>query len=534
MMNLFDRVLTSMSVATLVALTAVTLGLMVSLGFLEAIRSRALTRMGGRFDEVAGEKVFDAIVRANLQQRVGGATLSQVDQVRAFLSGTALSTFFDLPFVPIFLFVLYLLHWWLGVFALCACVVLFILGMSIEWFCKPKLRESAKDAARAASFAHSAAYNAEVVAALGMIGNLRDRWRQDHNKVVDFQTEVSDRIGDINGVLKASTYIVQICMLGLACYLVIRGDATPGTMFAANVLAMRIVAPVQLSVSAWRSLTDAREALSNLDSLLATVPEQSDRLRLPAPSGKLTANHVYYSADTEHGKVAILKGVSFSVPAGSSLGIIGPSGSGKTTLVRMLVGIIRPERGHVRLDGADIASWDFDDLGPYLGYLPQDVELFNGTVAQNISRFGDQDAAAIVEAASLAGVHEMVLKLPDGYDTEIRQRGGALSGGQRQRVALARALYGNPRMVVLDEPNSNLDSEGESVLLEAIDRLREKGTTVILVAHNPRILQGMDKILVLRAGKVESKGDRGEVLSRLQLVVGGASRTDNRVADTSA
>jgi ABC-type protease/lipase transport system fused ATPase/permease subunit len=305
-------------------------------------------------------------------------------------------------------------------------------------------------------------------------------------------------------------------------------------MFAANVLAMRIVAPVQLSVSAWRSLTDAREALSNLDSLLATVPEQSDRLRLPAPSGKLTANHVYYSADTEHGKVAILKGVSFSVPAGSSLGIIGPSGSGKTTLVRMLVGIIRPERGHVRLDGADIASWDFDDLGPYLGYLPQDVELFNGTVAQNISRFGDQDAAAIVEAASLAGVHEMVLKLPDGYDTEIRQRGGALSGGQRQRVALARALYGNPRMVVLDEPNSNLDSEGESVLLEAIDRLREKGTTVILVAHNPRILQGMDKILVLRAGKVESKGDRGEVLSRLQLVVGGASRTDNRVADTSA
>lgn len=521
MMNLFDRVLTSMSVETLIALTVITLGLMVSLGFLETIRNRALIRIGGRFDEVVGEKVFDAVVRANLQQRIGGATLRQVDQVRGFLSSTALSNFFDLPFVPIFLLVLYLLHPWLGLFALISCGILFFIGMSIEWFCKPKLRESGKDAARAASFAHSAAQNAEVVAALGMIGNLRSRWRDEHNKVIDYQTSISDRIADINGTLKASIFVVQIGILALACYLVIQGDTTAGTLFAANILAMRIVAPVQQAVAAWRSFSDAREAMENLDNLLQTVPEPESGLHLPAPTGKLGVHQIHYGVQTPNSRQTILKAVTFTVPAGSSLGIIGPSGSGKTTLARMLVGIVRPDSGHVRLDGADLYNWDFDKIGPYIGYLPQDVELFNGSVADNICRFGNQDDDAIVEAAKLAGVHELILQLPNGYDTEIKSKGGALSGGQRQRVALARALYGKPRLVILDEPNSNLDTEGEAMLLAALSKLKELGATVVMIAHNARILQSMDKILLLRGGKVESKGDQDEVLSKLQVVVGG-------------
>lgn len=539
MMNLFDRVLTSLSVETLIALTAITLFLMVSLGFLEAIRSRALIRVGGRFDEVVGEEAFSAIVRANLQHRVGGASLSQVDQVRSFLSSTALTTFFDLPFVPIFLIVLYFLHPLLGAFALFSCAIIFIIGMSIEWFCKPRLRENGAQVNRARQFALTAAQNAEVVSALGMIGNLRRHWREEHNNAIDTQTKVSDIIADISGTLKASTIIVQICMLGLACYLVILGEATPGTMFAANVLAMRIVAPVQLAVSSWRSLSEARDAFRNIEKLLQTIPNSSDTkgLVLPAPEGRLGVHHVAYSVESSIGFQSILRGITFTVPSGTSLGIIGPSGSGKTTLAKLMLGILQPTSGHIRLDGADIYTWDFDDLGKHIGYVPQDVQLFSGTIAENICRFGDRDDSSIVSAAKLAGVHELILQLPEGYDTEISSKTGALSGGQRQRVAFARALYGNPKLLILDEPNSNLDSEGEKQLLKALRDLHERGdTTIVLITHNPKILQTMDKILVLRHGQIESKGDQQDVLSKLELVVGGAQpkRSSTLLEDTSA
>ncbi|MBW7850419.1 MAG: type I secretion system permease/ATPase [Rhodospirillales bacterium] len=522
MMNLFDRVLTSLSVDTLIALTVITIGLMISLGFLEAIRARALVRMSVRFDDVVGEKVFDALLQTNLAQRVGGATMKQVDQIRSFLTGHGLIAFFDLPFVPVYLLVLFLLHPALGSLALICSIIVVLLGMSIEWVCKRPMLDSAKEERRASVFADNSLRNAEVVAALGMIGNLRRRWLADHNAAVDNHLKVADTMAAINGAIKAAIMIVQIGILALACYLVILEEATPGTLFAANVLAMRIIAPVQQAVTAWRSFLSAREAYRNLGDLLTTIPDDDeDRIQLPKPSGALVVEKL--TAGAPKSPEPILKGISFALKPGQALGVIGPSGSGKSTLGRLLIGVWQPLAGGVRLDGADVHSWDFDDLGPSLGYLPQDVELFDGTIAENIARFGERDDAAIIAAAQAVGLHELILRQPKGYDTEIRAKGGVLSGGQRQRLGLARAVYGDPRLIVLDEPNSNLDSDGEAALMQTIEHLKAAGKTIVVIAHNPRILKNMDKILMLRDGKMAAFGSRQEVFSKLKVVSSAAA-----------
>jgi PrtD family type I secretion system ABC transporter len=513
MMNLFDRVLTSLSIDTLLALTLVTIGLLVSLGFIESYRSRLLVRIAIQFDETVGNRVFEALMKAGLHQRSGAGTLGQVEQIRTFLTGQTLVAFFDLPFAPMFLAVLFILHFALGLAALVSIIAVIVIGMASEWFCKDALRESGREARRASMFAENSLRNAEVVAALGMVGNLKKRWLEDHQAALDNHTRVSDTMAMITGTMKATAIMIQVLMMALAAYLVIMQEATSGVLFASMVLVARIVAPVQQSVSAWRGFITVREAYRNLNLLLQTLPDDRERLKLPRPSGKLSVERVL--AGPPGTKLLALKGVNFDLEAGESLGIIGPSGSGKSTLARLLVGVWPSNSGSVRLDGADVHNWDFDDLGPYIGYLPQDIELFDGTIAENICRFGERDDEKILEAAAKVGLHELILQQPEGYETKIRQNGGVLSGGQRQRLGLARAIYGNPSLIVLDEPNSNLDVQGELALVKCISLLKQQGSTVVVITHNPRILRPLDKVLVLREGAMAAFGDSESVLKKV-------------------
>jgi ABC-type protease/lipase transport system fused ATPase/permease subunit len=496
MMNLFDRVLTSLSIDTLIALTGVTIGLLVSLGFIEAYRSRLMVRLAVQFDEMVGNRVFDALLQASLVQRTGGGTLAQVEQIRSFLTGQTLIAFFDLPFAPLFLAVLFILHPALGIAGLISVIAVVLIGLSSEWLCKEELRESGRQARRAAQFADSSLRNAEVVAALGMVGNLRRRWLQDHQAAIDHHTKVSDVMGMISGAMKASSILIQVFIMALACYLVIKQEATSGVLFASMVLVARIVAPVQQSVSAWRGFIAVREAFRNLDGLLQTLPDEREKVKLPRPTGALAADKLM--AGPPGTKFLTLKGITFKLAAGESLGIIGPSGSGKSTLARLLVGV-----------------W------------PPDVELFDGTIADNICRFGERDDAKILAAAQKVGLHETILQQPEGYETLIRQSGGALSGGQRQRLGLARAVYGDPSLIVLDEPNSNLDLQGEQALIKTLQDLKKEGVTVVVIAHNPRLLNHLDKILVLKDGKLAAFGDREKTLGMVMPGKAKASKSDD-------
>jgi len=512
MMNLFDRVLTSLSVPTLIALTSIAVGLLVSYGFLEAIRSRLMVRLSVKFDEMVTERIFRALFLANLEQTVGGGTLAQVEQIRGFLNSQTLIAFFDLPFALLFLTVLFLLHPLLGAAAVLSTVVVFLVGMSTEWLCKREMLESTKEARKAAHFADNSMRNAEVIAALGMMGNLRNRWISDHQQAIDNHTVVSNRMAAITGAMKTSSQLIQVLIMALACYLVILGLATAGVLFAVNVLVARILGPVQHTVSAWRSVLGIREAFTNLNKLLESLPSHPPRLKLPPPSGFLQAEKLAVAPPGT--TLLTLQGVSFKLEPGQAMGILGPSASGKSTLARLLVGVWRPTAGHVRLDGADVHTWDFDDLGPHLGYLPQDIELFDGTIADNICRFGPRDDEAIIHAAQKVGLHEIILRQDQGYETSIRSNGGLLSGGQRQRLGLARAVYGNPRLIVLDEPNSNLDGAGEKALHATIARLKSEGVTIVVIAHGVRMMKAMDKLLWLQEGKQRAFGDRDAVLAK--------------------
>lgn len=518
MIQLFDRVLTSRSESTLVMLTIIAVGLLIVYGILEAVRGRILVKLGMQLEEKIGDRLFNAMFHANLHQSVGGSALSSMDRVRGFMSSNALTAFFDLPYAPLFLFVLFLLHPVLGIVGLVGTIGVVILGMSVEWLSKPKLKQGASDGRKASMFADMSLRNADVVGALGMLGNIRSRWRRERQAAEDQQVEAANTIMTISGAMKAANVLLQIAILATACFLVLENQVTAGVMFAANILVARIIMPVQQAVVAWRGFVGARDAYETIDDLLRTAPPERERTKLPAPTGRLSVQRLV--AGPPHTKLTVLKNISFSLEPGEALGVIGPSGSGKSTLARLLVGVWPPFSGNVRLDGADVHSWDFDELGPHVGYLPQDIELFEGTIAENICRLGDRDDAKIIEAAQKVGLHGIILMQPDGYDTEIKGRGGALSGGQRQRLGLARAVYGDPKLVLLDEPNSNLDGEGETALLKAIDDMKAAGTTVIIIAHNPRMLQSMDKILILRDGAVQAFGKREDVLSRLQVVSG--------------
>ncbi len=516
MMQLFDRVLASRNESTLVALTLIAVMMLVIMGLLEMVRSRVLVRVGAKLDQRMSARVFSATFLRSLgaAEVDRGMALRDLDALRTFLTSSAPFALFDAPWAPVFLILIFIFHPLLGVIALFGAVVLFGFAVANELRTRPRLDEAMRHANEANVFAQSSLRNAEVIQAMGMLPALQHRWRQRHDKALALQAEASDRGGTITSASKAFRMILQVLMLGTGALLAIEQIITPGVMMASSIIMARALSPVEQAIGSWRGIVTARQAYGRLQELLTGLPQEGEHMRLPDPEGKVNAERLV--GVPPGAQVAVIKGISFDIEAGEAVGVIGPTGAGKSTLARLLVGIWKPYGGNLRLDGADLNNWDMEELGRFIGYLPQDVELFAGTVSENISRFGDEpDPADIVAAARLAGIHDMVLRLPNGYDTMIGESGRRLSGGQRQRIALARAVYGLPSLVVLDEPNSNLDAEGDKALGEAIKTLKELGKTVIVMAHRPSAIAAVDKLIMLRDGQIELFGDKDEVLQKV-------------------
>ena len=514
MLQVYDRVVSSASHVTLVMLTLVLLVALGALTSLDSVRARILTRASIRLDQLLSGRIVAAAVESSAR---GGGMRSQAlrdfDNFRQFVTGSGIHAVFDLPWAPIYIGVIFILHPWLGAFAF-ACAVLLV-GMALlnEYLVKGPLREANEAAARNYSFTEMSLRNSEVVQAMGMIPGLLHRWSRDRNLVLERQTLASDRAATTSSLIRFCRLAMQSLILGIGAYLVIERLTTVGSMFAASILLGRALAPVEQIVGSWRNLTSARAAYARVRELLAAYPLQDQALSLPRPTGKLSVENLSYVIPRTNR--AILRNISFRQTPGEVLGVIGPSGSGKSTLARQIVGVLYPTSGAVRLDGADVAPWPRESLGRHIGYLPQDIELFADSVASNISRFRNDNDEEVIEAARLAGVHDMILRLPDGYETQVGDGGAILSGGYRQRIGLARAVYGNPSLVVLDEPSSNLDSDGDAALLSCISELKKRGTTVVMVSHRPNTLGVADKLLVLKDGVAELFGPRDEVIARL-------------------
>ncbi len=516
MLQVYDRVLQSRNITTLVMLTTIMLGFYVMLGMLELARSKLLVRVGAQLDMKLNDRVFVASFERNLKHAGSnaGQAMGDLTNIRQFLTGSGLFAFFDAPWTPIYLVVIFMFSPWLGVFALVAASILFMLAWLTEVRTRQPLSEANQMAISANNYATNNLRNAEVIEAMGMLGNLKRRWLEKQLKFIALQNEASDKAGAINAVTSFVRTAVQSLVLGGGALLVIEGTLTPGGMIAASILLGKALGPVQMAIGTWKQLLSARTAYHRLEELLGQHPVRNPGMPLPAPQGNLLVEGVMAGAPGSQS--LILKQVGFQVAPGEIVGIIGPSASGKSTLARLMVGVWPALGGKVRLDGADIYTWNKERLGPSIGYLPQDIELFEGTIAENIARFGDVDAEKVVEAAKLAGVHEMILRFPKGYDTDIGSGGGILSGGQRQRIGFARAIYGTPSFVVLDEPNSNLDEAGETALVRAVHQLKQLGTTVVIITHRTSIISSVDKLLVLVDGSVQLYGPRDQVLLALQ------------------
>ena len=516
MMQVYDRVLTTGSVDTLLALTAMVAGALLVFGVLEAIRVRVLARAGAWLDRELGSAVLAGAVAAAL--RAGGGVSAQglrdLATVRGYLGGPGVMPLFDVPWAPVFLGIVFLVHPVLGWIGLAGAFALFGCAVLNDLATRSKLTEANGAAARALNAADAAVRNADAIAAMGMVPALARRWREAVAGGLDLQTSASDASGSISAVAKVVRFGLQVSMLGVGAWLVLGHEMSPGGMLAAAVIVARGLAPVEQLITAWRALVGARTAWRRLRGLMARAPDEGAGTALPRPAGRLEAEKVGYLPPGL--REPVLRQVSLRLDPGEVLGVVGPSGAGKTTLVRLLVGSLEPTAGHVRLDGADLGAWRQGERGRHVGYLPQTVELFAGTVRDNIARLGEAEDEAVVEAARRAGAHEAILALPEGYDTRIGEGGVPLSGGQRQRIALARAVFGDPALVVLDEPNAHLDADGEQALVEAVVGMRERGVTVVLIAQRAGAMGLVDKMLVLRAGAVASFGTREEVLARLR------------------
>lgn len=516
MLQVYDRVVTSRNEATLVMLTMLVLGLYILMSVLELIRSRLLVRIGTRMDMTLNNRVFTATFQRNLARGNGSPAqaLHDLTNIRQFLSGSGTLAFFDAPWVPIYLIVIALIHPWLGLASLLGAVVLVALAYLNELATHKILDEANKNAMSASQYANNNLRNAEVIEALGMLDNLRQRWRKKQLDFLSLQNQASDRAGVLTSASKFCRISLQSLILGLGAWLVIRGEVSAGAMIASSILMGRAVAPVEQLITTWKHWISAKAAYQRLDQLLATFPAPNDQLALPSPSGAIEVNSLVALAPGS--SLPILQNLAFRTNPGDVVAIIGPSAAGKSTLARLLVGVWKPAKGSVRLDGADVANWNKNELGPHIGYLPQDIELFEGTVAENISRFGSLDSELVIAAAKMAGVHDLILRLPQGYDTPAGIDGAFLSGGQKQRIALARALYGNPCLIILDEPNSNLDESGEAALVAAIQSVKQAGSTVFVITHRTNILSVVDKILWLRDGILVAYGPRNDVLNVIQ------------------
>ncbi|EJE49003.1 type I secretion system ABC transporter, PrtD family [Acidovorax sp. CF316] len=516
MLQVFDRVMSSRSELTLIVMSLITLFFFIVMAFAEWMRSRVLVHAGLRLDGVLSTRVFNASFEARLSQTGASVVRAFTDliQIRQFLTGNGILAFFDIPWAPIYLAVLFFLHPVLGYAAL----VFAAIQGALAWFGHRHTVAPSEAASKATSesgaYLQSKLRNAEALESMGMVHNLRPHWAKRHAKALELHGQAQALTHRISAWSKLIRYSQQSLALGIGALLVIDGQLSPGGMIAANVLMGRALAPIDMLVGTWRSFIGARSAFERLEDLLRTHPERDAALSRVAPKGDVLVRGLVATAPGR--PLPILKGVSTAAPAGTVTVVLGPSGSGKSTLARCLMGIWPGASGEMLLDGLPLDGWDRMELGPYLGYLPQDIELFEGSIAENIARFGQVDPEKVIAAARSAGLHEMILRFPKGYDTPIGEAGNLLSGGQRQRVGLARAMYGDPVMVVLDEPNANLDDVGEAALVRAVQELKSKGCTVFLITHRPGILAVADRLLVLQDGAVVADGPRDAVLDALR------------------
>jgi ATP-binding cassette subfamily C exporter for protease/lipase len=515
MLQVYDRVLSSRNEITLLMLTLLMLGAFLFSSGLEMIRSFVLIRVGARFDMQLNRRLYTAAFEQNLKAAGGnaGQALNDLTTLRQFLTGNALFAFFDAPWFPVYLIVIFMFEPWLGLFALCGVVILIILAIVNERVTYEPLKEANSMAIASSTTATNNLRNAEVIESMGMLPNLMNRWFKTHGKFLSLQAQASQKAGTITAFTKFFQMALSSSVLGVGALLVLDNKITSGMMIAASILLGRTLAPVQQLIAVWKSWSSTRSAFDRLTALLEKNPAREAGMALPKPQGHLSVEGVH--AAPPGVRNPIVKGVSFAIQPGDVLGVIGPSGSGKSTLARLLVGVWPSMMGKVRLDGADIYAWNKAELGPHVGYLPQDIELFSGTVAENIARFGEIDSEKVVTAAKRAGVHDMILHLPEGYDTKLGDGGAGLSGGQKQRLGLARAMYDDPALIVLDEPNSNLDEVGEQALVNAVLDLRQRGKTIVLITHRPSAISVTTKLLMMRDGAVQLFGPTKDVLNAI-------------------
>ena len=516
MLQVYDRVLPSRSMPTLVGLSIIAVVMIGFLGLLEVLRARLLSRIGQYVDEVLSPRVFALLLQPDRRSGPRGDATQYVrdlDHLRGFAAGNALSALLDLPWMGIYIAVCFAFHPLMGWAVLAGVVALCVLALLTEAALRGPT-ERAFDAANSRrSFADTMKRNAGLLRALGMHQVMGERWECANGVMRGAQLHSSDIACALSSVLRSFRMLLQSALLALGAYLVINREATAGVMLAATILTVRALAPVELLIANWKTLIGARQSFLRLGEALAALPHDGERTPLPAPSRDLRVTSLSLLAAGR--EAPVLFDVSFALDAGSALGIIGPSGSGKSSLARALVGLWPAARGVIRLDGAELSQWDTDSLGASIGYLPQDIELLPGTIAENIARFRKGDPRNLFAAADKAGVHDMILRLPNGYETQVGEDGALLSGGQRQRIALARALYGDPFLLVLDEPNSNLDAEGEAALTKAIELVRARGGVVIIVAHRPSALASVDRIMIINEGRMQAFGLRDVLLPQL-------------------
>jgi ATP-binding cassette subfamily C protein EexD len=517
MLQLYDRVVPTGNLSTLTMLTLIMMVLFATMGTLEWVRSQILVRVSTRLETLLNERLFKVAYKQALYsggQRASSQPLDDLTALRQFMTGNGLFAFFDAPWLPIYIALMFVFHSMYGWMAVGTAILLIIVAIVQEKATSKMLSEANMMAMVGRGLVNKNLRNAEVIESMGMLNNIQQRWLKSTNKVLVLQATASSRAGLISATSKLIRLSSQSLILAIGAYLVIGNEITSGLMIGGSILLGRALAPIDIVIGSWKGFISARGQYSRLNELLRQIPADTERMTLPAPEGNFQFESAVVAPPGA--KAAVLKGISLTIGKGDVVGVIGPSGAGKSTFARALLGIWPTANGKIRLDGADVFTWNREELGPHIGYLPQDIELFEGTISENIARFGDVDPEKVVNAAKMADVHDLILHLPEGYDTVIGATGGNLSGGQRQRVGLARALYGEPCIVVLDEPNSNLDEVGEAALGNAIQRLKQKQTTIIIITHRNNVLANVDKLLILNDGLVSVYGPKDQVIAHLQ------------------
>ena len=517
MLQLYDRVVPTGNLSTLMLLTLIVLALFVTMGLLEWVRSQVLVRVSTRLETMLNERLFNVAYKQALYSGgVKGSSqpLDDLTALRQFLTGQGLFAFFDAPWIPIYIGVMFIFHAWYGWAAIATAIVLLGIAYLNEKLTSGMLQEANGLAITGRNLLNKNLRNAEVIESMGMLRNVQQRWVVGSRKVLLLQAVASLHAGLMSSLSKLIRMSSQSLILAVGAYLTIENEITAGMMIAGSTLLGRALAPIDIMIGSWKGFINARGQYNRLNEMLLKTQIDSERMKLPAPIGAFSIEAA--TIVPPGAKIPVLKSISLAIERGDVVGVLGPSGAGKSTFARALLGIWPTASGKIRLDGADVFAWNRHELGPYIGYLPQDIELFEGTISENIARFGNLDPDSVVSAAKIADVHELILRLPNGYDTFIGADGGALSGGQRQRIGLARALYGDPVIVVLDEPNSNLDEQGELALGNAIQRLKLRKVTVVVITHRSSVLANVNKLLILNDGNVGLYGPRDQVLAQLQ------------------